>query len=435
MCDFLEWGFSQDPFQAVPLPPSELGRTLLVGRSAEVAQLMRHLRGSSRIATLEGPNGTGKTSLANVAAYLSFDEYVSKGVGGLLIPCNHVFQPQKDLAPEVLEHRILLEVAQSLLSWQDKLKAMGRTHPGLKSLDRWLNSPVLSSWQASGGPPGFQMGIGRSVQANEAQGFADSGFRHAVLSALTDIFGPNEGVVCILDNLELVETSTAAKQHLEQLRDLLFTKPGLRWVLAGAGGIVEGAASSPRLEGFLSKPIEIRGIDPQCAPEILTSRMRAFRRSDDVEPYLPISPEAFAKLYKLLAENIRSAIGRTADYCSWVTNRGVPCPQTPTQKNAAFSEWLEGECLSALRAADRLVSHRAWQVLDAAVEKFAGYFSPGDFEAFNFRAVQNLRPYVKELETAGLVTASRDDSDRRRKTIQITPKGWLVLHARSAPPS
>lgn len=40
-----------------------------------------------------------------------------------------------------------------------------------------------------------------------------------------------------------------------------------------------------------------------------------------------------------------------------------------------------------------------------------------------------MRPHVKDLEDAGLLVSTQDEGDKRRKTIQITPKGWLVNYA------
>ncbi len=42
--------------------------------------------------------------------------------------------------------------------------------------------------------------------------------------------------------------------------------------------------------------------------------------------------------------------------------------------------------------------------------------------------MQVLRPKIVELEKIGLLVSTQDDTDKRRKTIQITPKGWLVAH-------
>jgi hypothetical protein len=57
---------------------------------------------------------------------------------------------------------------------------------------------------------------------------------------------------------------------------------------------------------------------------------------------------------------------------------------------------------------------------------FWGIFSPSDFEAFGFNSIPAFRPHIRDLESTGLVVSTQDDGDKRRKTIQVTPKGWLV---------
>src|ERR1039458_267474 len=55
-------------FQTASLPASELGERLLVGRAEELRSLERKISSGPKIATLEGLNGVGKTSIVNVAA-------------------------------------------------------------------------------------------------------------------------------------------------------------------------------------------------------------------------------------------------------------------------------------------------------------------------------------------------------------------------------
>ena len=75
------WGFTQSPFETTSLPPSELGDRLLVGRDNEVNSLIRRITSGNKIATLEGLNGVGKTSVVNVATYRLFEEHLDTGEG------------------------------------------------------------------------------------------------------------------------------------------------------------------------------------------------------------------------------------------------------------------------------------------------------------------------------------------------------------------
>ena len=430
MSIYLDWGFAQNPFDTTALPASEVGRKLLIGRDKELSALVRRLRNPPRIPTLEGANGVGKTSLANVAAFVCYDAYLEDSVGPLLIPCRRAFQLAADNDVDDFVTDVLMEVAQTLITERVRIKDRGRVASNLKTLDKWLNSSRISGWQLSGGLFGFGGGLGKSAQANETAGYEKSGFRREVIQALTDIFGAGEGVVCIIDNLELLEASDVARKTLEQLRDQLFYVPGIRWVVAGAAGIVNGVASSPRLEGNFAKPIEVAGIAPAHAQAILTSRVDAFAVSNQDEPYLPLTAEDFAELYMLLAQNLRSTLGRVDDYCVYAADI---VPTTKREKRELFSEWLDNESQAAMQSVDHLLTKRTWAVLDRACQSdLAGYFSPSSYEEFGFNNMANLRPYIKDLEAAGLVAVSRDDTDKRRKTIQVVAKGWLVNHARHA---
>jgi hypothetical protein len=428
-----EWGFSRNPFDTTALPASKLGRTLLVGRDSDLTKLVGRLRNAPRIPTLEGPNGVGKTSLSNVAAYLALQMYCEKGVGPLLIPCRRTFQlsPQSSLIE--FEHDVLYEVAQTLIERRQEIESIRKQlPPDLKSVDRWLNSASITSWQGTVGTLWANLGGGKTSQINDGTGFEKSGFRKTVVKALADIFTFGEGVVCVIDNLELLESSENARKILEQLRDSTFHTPGLRWVLSGSGGIITGMASSPRLEGYLAKPIEVRGLVDTPAQSILESRIHAFRAIP--EPYLPLDGEDFAALYELVAQNIRSTLGKAEDFCSHVAMEMPPeeWPRDTASKRAIFESWLHNECEMILRSVERVLSPRGWKVFDRAVgPELDGLFSPSEYEKFGLNSIAALRPYVKEMESAGLVAATKDENDRRKKSIEVVAKGWLVHSARS----
>lgn len=48
----------------------------------------------------------------------------------------------------------------------------------------------------------------------------------------------------MLDNLELLQVAETTRRILEQLRDELFTTPGVRFVLCGANGMINSVVSS-----------------------------------------------------------------------------------------------------------------------------------------------------------------------------------------------
>jgi DNA-binding MarR family transcriptional regulator len=413
------WGFTSSPFQTTALPPSDLGERLLVGREVELSSLQRKISSGPKIATLEGLNGVGKTSIVNVAAYRLFRGHVDRGAGALYIPCRKIFQLNPHQDGQSFIDCVLMEVAQTLI---EQGKAIRNTGVKIQTeyVDRWMNSPQLTSFQAGV----WVLQGGSQRETNTSTGFERSGFRKWVFTWLEEIFPSlvSGGIICTIDNLELLQSSESARALLERLRDELFNVPGLRWVLCGALGIVYGVVASPRLEGYLHKPIEVLGINGQYAAEILTSRVRAYAL-DANSYYLPLRREDFARLYRLLKGNIRSVLSYSDDYCQHVADSGKE--PTEDQMTYTFTKWLKNQCSCAYDAVRQELRPKAIEVFRVAAA-VGGVFSPSDFESFGFNSIPAFRPHIRDLEAAGLVVSTQDDGDKRRKTIQVTPKGWMV---------
>ncbi len=414
------WGFSSSPFQTTSLPSSDLGRRLLVGRDSELESLVRKITSPPKLATLEGLNGVGKTSIVNVACFQLFSKYLETGDGPMYIPCRRVFQlsPQQDLQSFV--DLVLMEVAQTLIEKGNEIKQHPKRFMGAQ-LNTWLNSPQLVNLQ--GGLFGFQGGY--QAENNASAGFERSGLRKVVTTWLETLFPNPEsgGVICTIDNLELLQSSDVARQQLEQLRDELFNTKGLRWVLCGALGIVYGIVASPRLEGYLHKPIEIGDIGSQHAAAILTGRMAAFA-TEGRKPYLPLLPEDFAQIYAILRGNLRSVLSYADDFCQWIADQTEP-PTSNDEKHSMFIQWLNEQTEAAYQAVRQELRPKAVEVFQVAI-RLGGVFSPSDFEDFGFNSIPAFRPHIRDLEGVGLLVSTKDDGDKRRKTIQVTPKGWIV---------
>jgi len=405
----------------------------LVGRNKELNALLRRMYNPPKIVTIEGLNGVGKTSLVNVAAYQAYKKHLDDWNSPLLIPCNRTFQLRPDHVTEIFIDEVLMAVAQTLI---DRAKTLRDLGDNIKTgaVDKWLNSPQLQTVQGSISILAVGGGGGVSSETNTSSGFQRSGFRKEILRWLSELFpSPQDGgVICTIDNLELLQTSEVARKLLEQLRDELLTVLGLRWVLCGALGIVLGTASSPRLEGFLHTPIEIKGVDEALANEILSSRIKAFA-SDGKQFYLPLRPQDFENLYDILNKNLRSVLGRTDNYCQWVADRDLP--KDDNQKHAFFHEWLTMESENAHKSVISQLRPRAWEVFKHSV-MLDGVFSPSDYEDFGFNSIPAMRPHVKDLEDAGLLVSTQDEGDKRRKTVQLTPRiGSSITHFRSNLPN
>ena len=415
-----DWGFSGSPFQTTSLPPSELGEKLLVGRDEDLGKLMRRIKSAPKMATVEGLNGVGKTSIVNVAAYKLYVDHITSGHGSLFIPCRKPFQLNRNHDVSVFIEMVYLEVAQTLLDHAARLKANG-TFVKSSPIEKWLNSSQLTTY--GGGISVITANV--QSETNTSSGFEKSGFRKSVTDWLADIFSEsaNSGVICTIDNLELLQKSDTARALLEQLRDELFTVRGLRWVLCGSLGIVHGIMGSPRLEGYLHDPLQIGEIAEDAAPEILVSRINTFS-VDNQTSYLPLTPNSFDDLYQALRGNLRSVLSYADNYCQWVADRALP--SSDEEKDALFSAWLNGQCEAAYDAIRSEVRPRAMKVFTDA-EEISGIFSPSDYEFFDFNSIAAFRPSIQSLEGVGVLVSTQDEGDKRRKTIQFTPKGWMVL--------
>ena len=418
-----DFGFSDNPFQTVSLAATKEGKHLLVGRDSELELLRKRILNPPKIATIEGLNGVGKTSLVNVASYDCFQSFLENHDNPLLFPCRKTFQLRPDSETQEFIDDVLREVAQTLI---EKTKLLGSRVGSMPArIDRWLNSDAYRSFEGGG----YGISVGFGSEPNTGDGFARSGFRKAVTDWLKVLFPTRRdgGVICCIDNLELLQTSEFARKQLELLRDELLTVNGLRWVLCGALGIVMGVASSPRLEGFLHTPVEIGGVADEFVSQIYESRISTYAYKNTSQ--LPINSADFLRLYEILSRNIRSLLAHADDYCQWVADRTLP--KTDAERNAMFESWLNEKSQGYLDSVDRELRPRAWDVFDKSIQ-FNGIFSPSDYEFFGFNSIPAFRPAVRDLENVGLVVSTQDDGDKRRKTIQVTPKGWLVNLARNS---
>ena len=419
-----EWGFNDHPFTPQSLPPTQLGKRLLIGRAKELKSLTRNVETSTKLATVEGLNGIGKTSVVNVAAYDLYRTHIDDGKGRLFIPCRRTFQLGLQTSLSDFSAHVFMEVAQTLIERARDLKAPGNWAE-TAHVDRWLNSPQSATFSAQIG--GF--GGGTSVKWNTTVGFEQSGFRKQVTEWLQQIFPTQRdgGVICVIDNLELLRESDRVKSVLEELRDDLFSVPGLKWVLCGALGIVRGAASSPRLNSYLHRPLEVGEIEGGYTSDLLQSRKDAFGIPGQ-QVYLPLDNAEFELLYRVMRGNLRDILANADTYCQRVVD--YPLPQTPEEKVQLFEQWMNEEGDETMKVFRADLQPRSINVFRTACT--LGAFSPSDFAKFNANSAQALRPHIKALEGVGVVVSVQDEDDQRRRTIQVTPKGWLVARRMSA---
>lgn len=415
-----QWGFRANPFTTRPVESSEVGSRIFAGRENELATLRRRLVSPPKMATVEGPNGVGKTSLVNVATYQLYSEQLEQANDSLLVPCHKGFQLSEETEPDAFRTEVLLAVAQTLISRRKDIENSGLKCAKNAPLERWLNSTELRSWGATLGPIGAQ----GAVTPNDTDGFRQSGLQEAVVAWLRQTFPSSEagGVVCTIDNLELLRSSAEARRMLEQLRDPVFQLDGLRWVFSGATGIVLSVASSPRLEGYLHQPIEIGELTQAAVRAVIPKRVAAFEEATGMGE-LPISADDFTLVYESIGKNLRHTLSRADDFCMYAADIGLQ--PTAARERSSFLEWLANDAKRTHDAVVADLTPRPWEVFRRALE-LGGTFSPSSYEKFGANSQMALRPHVLELERVGVVSSIQDETDGRRRTVTVTPKGWLV---------
>ena len=423
---FQDWGFIDNPFSPMPLGGDNFGDQLLIGRDIEAKSVLFRLKSGGEAVCLDGPVGVGKTSLANVAAYRAQQEHIkSPSTTPLLLPCRKPFQISAEEPPEALRFRILSEVAQTLIEKAPLFRDRGALE-NASSLNAWLNRSTIA--QLEGQILGF--GIGGGTQTNDGDGFKNSGFVRQVTQWLESIFPDRAtgGVVCVIDNLELFKTSAVARNTIEALRDTLFTVCGIRWVLCGAHGIIQSVVE-PRLVGYLGQPVSIKRLRLQQAQAVFDSRYKTFRDHTKQAQYLPLLRDDFHNLYMILGRTCANLTASANAYCLSVAEHGH-LPKSDEEKSDRFSTWLKANARATTASIENHVGATALKLLKDAATTMNGEFNPSDFFLLGFNSIPAMRPHVKSLEDVGLLEATRDESDQRRRTITLTGKGWLVHWAR-----
>ena len=434
---YAKWGFRENPFQPSPLHPDSRGEHLLVGRDEELNHVKLRLHKHGKITCVEGPVGIGKTSLVNIAAFQCLNKHVSNGTGQLLIPCKQAFQlTARDNVDEFCT-KVFLEVAQTLLEKAKEIRGLGIEMSNHQVLDAWLNSPQISN---------VQMGlkayieITKTTQTNNSSGFNATGFEKIVKEWLHEIFPAygTGGIVCIIDNMELLETGPKAKKILEGLRDRLFNIEGLRWVFCGANGIVSSVIASPRLSGYLNRPVlMVESVHGSMIPEILKRRVEAFS-IDGKDNYLPLLAVDLQRLYWIINFNLRDLLAHADDYCMYIFENGI-YPESDLDKKKKFQNWLVKQTEEQYQTLAKHISRDAWELLDTAMsEDLQGNFGPGDFPFFkknSFRTIEHktFLQYMRKFEDLGIVALTINDSEgdeKKRSMYSVTSKGALVHYAR-----
>lgn len=421
------FGFSANPYSQDTLSADDTGDLLLVGRDAESNEMQRLVGTEGSFPTLEGPIGVGKSSLLEVTAYRMRRACLEAKQGELYIPAVARFQPSSDL--EALEAEIYRVLAQTLIRYAADFEVAGLFRPDVEELNKWLNSSKYSSWQGGGGALGFQANTGAGEEGNTGEGYTKSGFPTAIRHLLATAFGEQRGgIVCILDNLELVETVGAARTTLDHLRDRVFNLPNVRWVLTGSRGIVSRARTE-RLSGIFQAPMRLKPLEDASTVDAIQRRITVFG-SDSSHP--PVTPAGFAFLYAALNSNLREALSTSQQFAQWVHEEyiasGERVPE-PAELDDLLEVWLFERANNAYGDASR-VQPRNWRFFSDLCDA-GGRANASEWLSFDFTTQQQYGSAVTQLADANLVVRETDPEDATRKVYVVTALGRLVYFFRA----
>ena len=418
-----EYGFRENPYGTKAIAPSAEGVNLLVGRTGDVRRLHTAITSLDTHPSIEGNAGVGKTSLAQVTAYVA-SRGAAKGLTGqVLLPLRRVFQIDADSTVASFTREVCYAVVQGFREHRGLLASRGLAAPDVASLDHWISQPL---YRSAGGmtPVG---GLSRATAPSTTTGFVEDGLSRAVFAWLEDCFLSAEAgaFVCVLDNLELLESSDSARRFLEALRDTLLGRPGLRWILCGARGVLRGAVSSGRLHGVIGAPLELEPLTPQEAGEGLQRRIEAYRMASGV--YLPVEPDGFEHLYTLLNRNLRDTFKLCQDFA--VTFSGQREKLDKVGRTDRLKLWLQGEGVKYRKAAANL-SPPAWRIFDELVSR-GGACDLSEWSAFGIKDQADFRDLLDSLARANLIEIMAGKASPLSQQAALTASGWLVHHSRT----
>jgi DNA polymerase III delta prime subunit len=430
-------GFSQNPYSPRPIPSTAHGEELLVGRDEELRTLKKYIKNSDTHPTLEGPNGVGKTSLVAVAGYKLHKEFLDGVSSQAFIPIGEPFQLTADDTAATFKRKLFFRIAQAFIDHHELLRSRGYVVPDVENVSLWLQSPTFGSVGGGVTILGIGASASGSTTSNTSAGFSEAGFISTVTGWLKTCFPTmaHGGFLCSIDNLELLSTSKGARGLLEALRDEVLLLDGLRWVLCGARGIVRAAASSPRMQGVLSEPTDIKPLDHKWIKDLISARLKVFAmpvgdEDDNNISSAPVEERGFEYLYSIGSNNLRNAMKYSQDFAL-----EIECSLKGRSSDEKFDElqvWIKKIARKYLDDTTD-VKPTAWSVFDK-LTKSGGAMSPSEFEEYGFQSTQAMRPHIRDLELATLVESAIDETDDRRKTISITSRGWIVNFGRSSLP-
>lgn len=420
------FGLQENPYSQATLEADEVGNRLLVGRDREVGVLQSAIGSGGSHPTVEGPIGAGKSSLIAVAAYRMTQACISKARRELYLPVPKFFQIQADL--DDFESHVYFSLAQTLIRNVRVFSAVGLDEPNVGAIGRWLNSPDYTHGGASVTVFGTGASADRGTEPNETQGFLRSGLPELVRQELDRCVPKGAGgIICVVDNLELLQSTGKARDTLDELRDRLFNIPQLRWVLCGSRGIVSRARSE-RLSGVFQAPLVVEPLADSAAIEAIERRIAEYALGT---AEAPVTPLTFEYLYNALRRNLRDALSTAQEFALWLYTETIQqelAIPTEADRKALLEGWLAKRAAAARRDATG-VQPRQWEFFVDLCQA-GGRIGSSVFGDYGFANQQQFTSAVTALVQANLMVRETDPDDGTKTINAVTALGWLVFFFR-----
>lgn len=412
-----ELGFRGNPYDQAYLAGSAEGADLFCGRAAELLRVQVGIASGGTHVAIEGDAGVGKTSLAQVASYEMFRQAENEGTGSLFLPVPDALQLVHDAAE--FERTVWRGIAGTLIANEPMIRRFGRDVPDFGGLAQWLNSPTAF---AGGSVSVLGFGAAGNRVVNTSSGFSEGGFNSLVRRELSRVFPGSAagGVVCVMDNLELLGESESARRALETIRGTLLELPSLRWVFVGSKGIITGARSA-RLSGFVDLPFHLSPLSADEAVELVQRRLDYWGTE---LAHAPVQAEDFRFLYLTMGQNLRDSLSIAQQFAKeYFVDFVSPGRQLPTadERPLYFQSWLADRADSYLAQVSD-VSADAWRVFDR-VWTSGGKVSVHSDDAEDLR---RLGPLID----ARLLELDSDRTATGQQVGTLTAYGWLCASAR-----
>ncbi len=404
-------GFQANPFSPEPLEATEAGRRALVGRDQSLMDLKSSLHRGRKLITVEGHFGVGKTSLVNCAAWEIYQSSFNSDDFMHFFQCPALFEISPDTVADEFRRDVYLAIAATLVKHQERIDYRNTHKKEFEILRSWLDGNRGKSTTINFSL--FGLTIGRSDESQFQKGFEERGIYDHINELLDSFFpGDKGGIVCVLENSELMETSLNVLDMIERLRDSVFVTNGIRWVLTGSEEIFSHVYGSQRLSRHMGDPIEIPALTIPEAIEAFTRRIDLQQNPDRVNE-LPITSSEFGKLYSKLGRNLGVTFTWADNFCHWSFSQA----HDSQLFGGSFEEWYE-------------------QKYQEVCEKLVGMSDDEirilDLIGRNKGIVPDVRlssdrDAVEHLVRKRLVAKSRVASLRNELGLILTPRAWLLV--------